>query len=125
MEYYCALTRLDVCSFSEGLLHLWHAKVASVLRVLVSESSHKRLAHFFLCLQHSFSFLNRSLLILSVNDVSLSGVLDSTSDIFQKLDVFDFTGVLRTRVVLFDQSLVGVAQLEEAGNFVEESLLRD
>ena len=69
--------------------------------------------------------MDRSLLFLSVNYVSLSCILDSTSQILQKLDVVDFSGVLWTCVVLFNQLLVWIAQLVEARYFVEERFLRD
>jgi hypothetical protein len=78
MEDYSTLTRLNICSFFKCLLHLWHAKVTSVLRVLIGEASHERFTQFFFSLQHSLGLLNRSLLLLSVHYVSLSCVLDST-----------------------------------------------
>lgn len=78
MEDYCTLTRLNICSFSKCLLHLWHAKVTPVLRVLIGEASHERFTQFFLSLQHALSLLNRSLLLLSVYYISLPCVFDST-----------------------------------------------
>lgn len=125
VEYYSSLSRSNVCSLSECLLHFWHAKVASILWVLVCETSDESFPHFFFCLQYSFSFLQCAQLVLSVRNTSLPCVFDGVLDIFHKLHVVNLAGILWTCIVLFNERLVCVAQLEEAVNFIEESLLRN